>query len=170
MTLLEKFKALQAKKKQSNTDREKVMEIFGSSLLNKPTISFDTEDKEVMEAYYEAERLSLYLNTDKIEIEKTLKYTIPTKHGKPVICQTTSFRFENDKSEVCFADFSVPMNFEGEPRLWTTTFNGKKIWTTNNNIQKVQVNRMHLFDFLGKITIRNSAEFFDDIFVGEVFK
>lgn len=94
------------------------------------------------------------------------QYTIPTKSGFVVICQTTTFRMENDYQQGFNVDFSVPMNIDGDVRIWTVNFKGKKVWSTNTIIQKLKIDKVKLFDFLAKITTRFNEESLDDIFAG----
>mgnify|MGYP006911596768 CR=1 FL=1 len=137
--------------------------IFGKSLKNMYSEYNDYNVDLEISAMENAQKLNFYLKTVKYEKISTRNLVIITKDNKELLFQSTEVKFIKDEIYNCKVEFSVPINFNGEIRIWTQNFIGQKVWSTVNKIYHSNCNNEILFDFLGKYTHRFSQDDFSDL-------
>jgi hypothetical protein len=98
-------------------------------------------------------------NMSKCDIKTII---VEGKGGNKYRFQNTEYLFTKNNGEECKAIFAVPLDFNGDIRLWTTDFEGRKVWSTMDMIEKYNCNPFILFDFLGKYTHRFTIQEMSD--------
>ena len=116
-----------------------------------------------IDAMVEAKKIHEYLSTDDMIKISNRNLIIHLKNGNDLNFQSTLVQFGRSNGEICQAELSVPINFNGEIRMWTEDFKGKKVWSTMDKISSHQCNKFILFDFLGKYTHRYTSDEFSDL-------
>jgi len=140
---------------------ESLESVFGKSLKNKFSEFTDYNSEIEIIAMENARKLNDYLKTITFEKINTRNLLINTINKKELIFQSTQVRFCKDSNYSCRVEFSVPKNFNGEVRIWTEDFIGRKVWTTVEKIYESNCNNEILFDFLGKYSHRFTQQDFD---------
>lgn len=135
---------------------------FGESLKNDFSESSDYDLDLEIDAMNEAKKLHQYIGTEKMEKVNHRTLYVHSKNGVTYRFQSTLVSFIRKNGELCRAEFSVPIDFEGPIRLWAEDLRGKKVWSTIKKIYEWRCNPLILFDFLGKYTHRFSEQEMSD--------
>ena len=135
---------------------------FGESLRNEFSESSDYNPDLEIDAMCEAKKLHQYIGTNDLEKVNHRTLFVHSKTGVTFRFQSTLVKFIRSNGELCKAEFSVPIDFEGPIRLWAEDLRGKKVWSTIDKIYEWQCNPLILFDFLGKYTHRFSEQEMSD--------
>lgn len=139
---------------------QKIRIAFGESLKN-PFQRVDRYEPNLeIKALELAKKLSGYLGAPTFEKTSTIGIDIEGRNGI-LKFQSTSVLFKIADRD-CKADFSIPVNFKGDNRIWSKDFTGLKVWTTIEKIYASNCDSNKLFDFLGKHTDRFSIQEMDD--------
>ncbi|MEZ9133902.1 hypothetical protein AB4113_19400, partial [Vibrio breoganii] len=77
--------------------------------------------------------------------------------------QAITMKFVNHRCHSFQVEISIPLDFNGETRIWTSNRINKRVWSTINLIEKSNCNRDALFNFLSHNFDNISDEFYDDI-------